>query len=70
MDFPMEEATQDKRENREGLWRADRTMKNYLGRITTKMSEEEPEVLVKIFNYVKFVYFSLSVDFVIVNKNF
>lgn len=34
------------------------------------MSEEEPEVLVKIFNYVKLVYFSLSVDFIIVNKNF
>lgn len=38
------------------------------------MSEEEPETLVKIhhtfFNYVNFVYFSLSVDFVTVSKNF
>lgn len=38
------------------------------------MSEEEPEILVKIyhilFNYVKFVYFSLNVDLVIVSKNF
>lgn len=38
------------------------------------MSEEEPEILVKIhhtlFNYVNFVYFSLSVDFFTVSKNF